>query len=496
MTAGRVISRKRDHTSKAIGRSNTNPLLDTRTYFVEFPDGTETEFAANIIAESMYAQSDLDGNQYLLLSEIIDHKSDGNALHIDDSHFTTATGRTKITQPTKGWKLCVKWKDESITWEDLKDLKESNPVQVAEYAASNKLLSQPAFAWWVPYTLKKRDRITAKVNTRYLKRTHKFGIEVPKSVEQALRLDTKNNNNYWEVAIGKEMKEVKVAFKILGTDEYEPVNYQFMKCHIIFDVKMEDFQRKARLVAGGHMTDPPAVATYASVVSRESVRIALTAAALNGLDLLAADIQNAYLNAPITEKVWTILGAEFGNDLYGRRAIIVRALYGLKSAGAAFRNHLAVCMTGLDYKSCLVDPDAWMRARTFDDGTTFYEYVLIYVDDILCITDDPKKSLERINKYFPMKPNSIGKPDIYIGAKMSGVRLPNQVEAWAMSPSKYIQEACKNTKQWFTEHHPESYYPSKCSAPFSNKYRQECDLSPELEDEEASYFQSIIGVLR
>jgi hypothetical protein len=112
--------------------------------------------------------------------------------------------------------------------QDLKDLKESNPVQVAEYALSNKLVSQPAFAWWVPYNLKKRDIIIAKVNTRYLKRTHKFGIEVPKSVEHAIRLDKKNNNNLWETVIAKEMKEVKVAFKILGTDEYEPVNYQ---CH-------------------------------------------------------------------------------------------------------------------------------------------------------------------------------------------------------------------------------------------------------------------------
>jgi hypothetical protein len=217
------------------------------------------------------------------------------------------------------------------------------------------------------------------------------------------------------------------------------------------------------------MTDPPAAATYASVVSRESLCIALTAAALNDLNLLAADIQNAYLNAPITEKIWTTLGAEFGEDLRGRKAIIVRALYSLKSAGAAFRNHLAVCMTGLDYKSCLADPEVWMRAKTRDNGFEFYEYVLIYVDDILCISDTPQQSLEQIDKYFPMKPNLIGKPDIYLRAKLSGVRLPNQVEAWAMSPSKYIQEACKNAKQWHKENQPQSIYPNKCLAPFSTK---------------------------
>jgi hypothetical protein len=137
-----------------------------------------------------------------------------------------------------------------------------------------------------------------------------------------------------------------------------------------------------------------------------------------------------------------------------------------------------------------------MRARIRDDGFKFYEYVLIYVDDILCISDNSQELLERIDKYFPMKPNSIGKPDIYLGAKLSGVSLPNQVEAWVMSPSKYIQEACNNAKQWHKENQSQWRYPSKCTAPFSTKYRPECDVTPKLEPEEASYFQSIIGVLR
>jgi hypothetical protein len=98
---------------------------------------------------------------------------------------------------------------------------------------------------------------------------------------------------------------------------------------MIFDVKIEDFRRNARFVTGGHTTDTPHAMTYASVVSRESVRISLTLAALNDLDVKMADIENAYLTAPITEKVWTVIGTEFGNDA-GKRALIVRSLYGLK----------------------------------------------------------------------------------------------------------------------------------------------------------------------
>jgi hypothetical protein len=88
-------------------------------------------------------------------------------------------------------------------------------------------------------------------------------------------------------------------------------------------------------VAGGHLTKAPATITYASVVSRETMCLALTFASLNDLEVKVGDVLNAYITTPVKEKVWTILGSEFGHDS-GKSAIIVRALYGLKSAGAAF----------------------------------------------------------------------------------------------------------------------------------------------------------------
>jgi hypothetical protein len=107
------------------------------------------------------------------------------------------------------------------------------------------------------------------------------------------------------------MNNFRISFKALhGEDAIHPT-YQEMRCHMISDVKMEYFRRKARLVVGGHITDAPHVITYASVVSREFVRIALTLVALNDLDVMMGDIENAYLTAPITEKVWTVLGPEF-----------------------------------------------------------------------------------------------------------------------------------------------------------------------------------------
>ena len=88
-------------------------------------------------------------------------------------------------------------------------------------------------------------------------------------------------------------------------------------------------------MAGGYPTQAPATITYASVVSRETVRLALTFASLNDLKVKVGDVLNAYITAPVKEKVWTILGPKFGHDS-GKSAVIVSALYGLKSAGAAF----------------------------------------------------------------------------------------------------------------------------------------------------------------
>ena len=154
------------------------------------------------------------------------------------------------------------------------------------------------------------------------------------------------------------MNNVRVVFQILDENKEVPIGYKFICCRMIFDVKMEDFRRKSRLVAGGHMTDTPAAIMYASVVSRESVRLALMLAALNALEVKCGDVMNARITASITEKVWTVLEAEFGAD-QGKKALIVRELYGLKFAGSDFRTQLCICMKGLGYIPCLADPDLW-----------------------------------------------------------------------------------------------------------------------------------------
>jgi hypothetical protein len=245
-------------------------MLDTRQYVVEFPDGSEATYAANIIAENMISQCDSTGRQFLLVKHVIDHRRDLTAPTEADA-FGSHNGKSFCKKTTKGWSFCVEWNDGSTSWVPLSLLKEQIPVDVAEYVKLHNLDNEPAFVWWVPWTLKKRDSIIKAVRHRHQKRTHKFGIAVPGDVDKAKILDKENGDTKWQDAITKEMKNVMIAFKMIGKGAESPPGYQKIRCHLIFDVKMDNFARKARMVAGGHTTETPLSLTYASVVSRESV---------------------------------------------------------------------------------------------------------------------------------------------------------------------------------------------------------------------------------
>jgi hypothetical protein len=233
----------------ARGQASANPILDTRTYNVEFPDDRSEEYTANVIAENMYAKYDEEGNHFLMLQDIFGHNVDGHAVERADMYINFGSNK-QIRKTTKGWNLCVEWKDGTTSWERLADLKESNPVEVAEYAATNNLHDEPVFAWWVPHVLKKQNSIIATVTKRYHIRTHKFGFQVSKTWGEAVKLDEENGNNLWQDAIRKDMNNIRIAFKVINGEEATPPTHKEIRCHMIFDVKMEDFRRKAQFVAG------------------------------------------------------------------------------------------------------------------------------------------------------------------------------------------------------------------------------------------------------
>ena len=498
----RVTKRVRDNDGNPVGHRHSNPLLDSRIYECETEDGVLERYTANQIAENIYSQCDDEGLSHVVLKEISDHRSNDTAIRIADGFIISKNGNKVPKRTTKGWELLCEWRDGSNTWIPLKDLKDSNPIEVAEYAVANGLQEEPAFKWWISHVLHNRNRIISKLKSRVRQATHKFGIRVPTSIQEALAIDKETGTTFWWNAIKREVDKIMIAFEIDETITPEDIRsgrakdkylgFQEIRCHWIFDVKM-DLTRRARFVAGGHTTDTPASLTYSSVVSRDSVRIAFLYAALNDLDILACDIGNAYLNAPCREKIWFVAGPEFGAKV-GLPVKIIRALYGLKSSGASWRNTLAITIQDMGYSPTKADPDVWRRRAMKSDGFEYWELLLVYVDDILCISHQPQVSIDFINTVYAVKPDSIGEPKLYLGANIAKYTIPQtQTTYWSMSADDYLKESLKHLRD---ELALEGRTLTKNKNPFAANYRPELDVTPELDDHYANRFQQLMGVLR
>jgi hypothetical protein len=137
-----------------------------------------------------------------------------------------------------------------------------------------------------------------------------------------------------------------------------------------------------------------------------------------------------------------------------------------------------------------------MRKATANDGRLYWEYVLLYTDDCLVISHRGENILRKeIGKYFELKEESIGPPDLYLGRKMRKIGLENGLYAWGFGSSQYVQAVVKNVETFLGERGALPL-PAKVTTPLSSEYRPEVDISPELQPKDASHFMSLIGVLR
>ena len=336
----KVTKRLRRPDGKPMGTRHENPLLDTQKYEVEFEDGHQAEYFANVLAENLFSQVDDEVRDHSLIKEITGHRTNSNAVTREDGYVTTKSGRRYPKKTTIGWELCVEFNDETTDWLPPKGLKESHPVQVAEYAESNRIQDEPAFKWWVRYVLKKTKSLISKVAARYWRTTHKFGIQLPHSVAEAYKIDKETGTLFWTKAIEKEMGKIHSMNAFLKIDGLKPSElrqdatklpgHAEIGLHMVFDIKMDE---KKNLYA-----------------------------ALNDLDILSCDISNAYLYAPCTEHLWTEAGPEFGSD-QGSVLKLTKALYGLKSAGYSWHQTLANALDAMNFESNRGDPDVRTRLK-------------------------------------------------------------------------------------------------------------------------------------
>ena len=338
---------------------------------------------------------------------------------------------------------------------------------MAEYAFETKIPEETAFTWWTKHVLNKRDQIISKTQQYWVK-NHKYGLRVPKTVKEAVEIDKENGDTLWWDVVMKEMKNVRPAFEVWGKlKEYLPIGYQEIKCHTIFDIKVgENFCIKARLVEGRHTTTETESITYSSVVSRNSVLMTLTISALNGLDILACDIQNAYLTAKCRELIWTTAGPEFGSEEGS-----IMALYGLKSSGAVFIAKLTSLLQKIGHAPSKADPDVWMIPAIKSDGAAYLKYALVYVDDMIVISCAPIKTIKGIKCVFKLKGDKKEPPNMYLGASLEQVKTKGGTKCWSMSAETYVKTAVVNlaatlanrNMQLPTSHSqmPTNYHPNK-----------------------------------
>ncbi|CAJ1967955.1 unnamed protein product [Cylindrotheca closterium] len=201
------------------------------------------------------------------MEEISDHHKNAKAIKKTEGSMLLPSARNQKRQTTAGWELHVIWKDGTSNWVTLKDMKESFPLEVADYAKLKAIDNEAAFTWWVPHVHKKRDCFISKVKSKYWERTHKYGIRSPKSVKEAIQIDRENGDTLWQDAsIKMEMKNNRVALEELGGDIKKLIGYKPIAGHMVFDVKLgENFQQKARYCADGHKTEVLAALTYSTV---------------------------------------------------------------------------------------------------------------------------------------------------------------------------------------------------------------------------------------
>jgi hypothetical protein len=138
-----------------------------------------------------------------------------------------------------------------------------------------------------------------------------------------------------------------------------------------------------------------------------------------------------------------------------------------------------------------------MQAAEKPDGTKYWAYALIYVDDVMVIHHDALTVLARLNKYFKLKPGSVGDPGMYLGATIHKMTLDNGVSAWASSPAKYVWASVGNVEKYLQDLKNDQWkLPRKCSNPFELDYEPELDTSEELNAELSNWYMHLIGMLQ
>ena len=310
----------------------------------------------------------------------------------------------------------------------------------------------------------------------------KYGIKIPRTVEEAIEIDRQNGNTLWQDAMKLEID----ALLDLNCFTFKPEGYhpgddwQSTTLHIVFDVK-HDLRRKARLVAGGHLIDIADTPVYSSTVKSISVQLLHVISHKANLKQLCGDIGNAFPNAYTNEKIFVRkAGVEFGEHA-GKTIIIRKAVYGLCSSAERFRAHLADSLRSFGFKQTRFDNDVWIR---FDKSEKMYEYICTHVDDFMICSRNPEKIMEEIELVYLVKDSSKGPPDYYLGNDYK----KDKKGRWCIGCKKYLIEAIRRIEELVGD------IPKK-NIPMVDGDHPEIDTTSPLNDKDHQMYQMFIGML-
>jgi hypothetical protein len=380
----------------------------------------------------------------------------------------------------------VEWEDGSKTWEPLASMIATDPATMAAYGKENNLLEEPG--WKRLKRIARRAKVlrrmvnASKKSQKFSQVVYKFGVRVPRNVKEARMLDVENGNTLWEDAMKKEIAQLEEyqTFRSVGHNAAAPKGYQEIPVRMVFDVK-QSLMRKARLVARGDKTVALADAVYSGVATLRSLRIVCFLAELNGLHVTGGDVGNAYLEAKTQEKVCFRAGPEFG-PLEGHMLVIDKALYGLRSSGSRWHAKFASTLYALGFVPTYADPDVWIR-----DAGDCYEYIVVYVDDILSALKNPSEFYEKLQSPpWRYKLKNVEEPKYHLG----GDFFRDRDGTLCYGAQTYIKRMVDNYKVMFGE------LPTESHAPLDKKDQPELDDSPLCGPHDVQRFQSLIGAVQ
>ena len=393
---------------------------------------------------------------------------------------------TKKREKMRQLRLCVECDDMTRSWVHADAIRLQDPALIVIYASCRKLLDHDDFKWVKKeYDAYRRADMFATYAT---KRTpsgarHKFGTQVANTPSHALALDKQNGNQKWKIAMDTELKQINdyKTFIVLEDDDPMPPGYKRIPYHVVFDIKF-DLRHKARLVAGGNHTENPREDIYSGVVGMETIRLGFVLAAMNNLQCCAADVGNAFLCGKTREKVYIIAGPEFGENA-GKRMIIDKGLYGLKTSSARFHEHLSSKLRLMGFAPSKADADLWMRPK--DDHC---EYIATCVDDLLVWSRDCNSVINTIKEDYILK--GVGKPDYYLGGDVK--ELDNSWTRFGCYTSLSAETYISNVVTKLQELAGGPNFPA-VSTPMDPNYHPEMDETPELDSHHASTHRAFIG---